>query len=85
MVSGNITEEELENAKKLITTTLNMSLDNPGKIVDNYIFKNLYGLDDLEKRIENYNNISKEDIIKFAKKVKLNTILCIRDGENEED
>lgn len=83
MEQGNITDEEIENAKKLITTTLNMVEDVPGRIIDNYIFKNLYGLDDLEIRIKNYNNITKKEIINFAKKVKLNTILCIRDGENE--
>lgn len=81
----NLTSDEIEDAKKLITTTLNMSLDNPGKIIDNYIYKNLYGLEDLEVRIENYNKISKEDIISFAKKVKINTILCLRDGEDEEN
>ena len=85
MENGNITHEELDNAKKLVITNLNMSLDNPGRIIDNYIFKNLYGLDDIEVRMENYNSVSREDIIKFAKKVKLNTILCVRDGEYEEN
>ena len=81
----NLTDEEIEDTKKLIISTLNMSLDNPGKIIDNYIYKNLYGLEPIEVRMEKYNNISKEDIIKFAKKVKINTILCLRDGENEEN
>ena len=83
MVKGNITEEEIDNAKKLITTTLNMSLDVPGRIVDNYVFENLFGLEKLETRINKYNSVSKKDIIEFAKKIKLNTILCVRDGENE--
>lgn len=82
METGNITEDEIENAKKLITTTLNMTEDVPGRIVDNYLYKNLYGLDDLEVRIKNYNSITKKEIVDFAKKVKLNTILCVRDGEN---
>ena len=80
-----LTDDEIEDAKKLITTTLNMSLDNPGKIIDNYIYKNLYGLEPIETRIEKYNNIIKEDIINFAKKVKINTILCLRDGEAEDN
>ena len=83
MEQGNITEEEIENAKKLITTTLNMAEDVPGRIIDNYIFKNLYGLDDLEVRIKKYNSITKKEIVDFAKKIKINTILCVRDGENE--
>lgn len=85
MIEGNITEEEIENAKKLITTTLTMSEDVPGRIVDNYLYKNLYGLDELEIRIKNYNSITKKEIVNFAKKVKLNTILCVRDGENEKN
>lgn len=85
MENGNITDDELDNAKKLVTTNLNMSLDNPGKIIDNYIFKNLYGLDSIEKRIENYNKVTKKDILNFSKKVKMNTILCVRDGENEKN
>lgn len=82
---GDIGDEELENAKKSIISTLNMSFDNPGRIIDNYVFKNLYGLDDLEVRINNYNKITKEEIIEFSKKISLNTILCLRDGENEKD
>ena len=83
MEQGNITDEEINSAKKLITTTLNMAEDVPGRIIDNYIFKNLYGLDDLEIRVKKYNNITKKEIVNFSKKVKLNTILCVRDGENE--
>ena len=64
---------------------LNMSLDNPGRIIDNYVFKNLYNLEDLEVRINNYNKVTKQDIIDFSKKVIINTILCVRDGENEKE
>ena len=85
MEKGNITDEELENAKQLITTTLNMSQDVPGKIIDNYLFKNLYGLDEIEVRKQKYNKVTKEEIIRFAKKVKLNTILCTKDNDNEKD
>lgn len=79
---NNIDETELENAKKLISTTLNMALDNPGKIIDNYLFKNLYNLEDIEIRINKYNNVTLEEIKEFSKKVKLNTILCLKEAEN---
>ena len=80
---GNITTKEINNAKQLIITTINISLDVPGRIIDNYLFKNLYGLEDLDTRIQKYNKVTKQDIMNFAKKIKLNTILCVRDGENE--
>ena len=83
MVKGDISEEEIENAKKLITTSLNMSLDVPARIIDNYVFENLFGLEKIDVRINKYNKVNKKDIVEFAKKIKLNTILCVRDGENE--
>lgn len=83
MKKGNITTKEIDNAKQLIITTINISLDVPGRIIDNYLFKNLYGLEDLDTRVQKYNKVTKQDIMNFAKKIKLNTILCVRDGENE--
>ena len=78
----NINEEELNNVKKLAETTLKMSLDNPSRIIDNYIFKNLYGLEPIETRINKYNKVSIEDIINFHKKIKINTILCMKEDNN---
>ncbi len=85
MKNGNVTLEEIENAKKAIITSLNMSFDNPGRIIDNYLFKNLFDLDDLDIRIKEYNKVSKSDIVNFAKKVSINTILCLKDDENGKD
>lgn len=85
MKKGNVTLEEIENAKKAIITSLNMSFDNPGRIIDNYLFKNLFDLDDLDIRIKEYNKVSKSDIVNFAKKVSINTILCLKDDENGKD
>ncbi len=85
MKNGNVTLEEIENAKKAIMTSLNMSFDNPGRIIDNYLFKNLFDLDDLDIRIKEYNKVSKNDIVNFAKKVSINTILCLKDDENGKD
>ena len=81
-MTDNISDDELNNAKELLITNLNMSLDIPGRIIDNYLFKNLYDLEDLEVRIEKYKKITKEEIMNFAKKIKINTILRLRDGEN---
>ena len=82
---NDITDEEIDNIKESITNNLNMSLDSPERIVDNYLFKNEFGYLDICDRIKMYKSVTKEDIIKYAKKVKINTILCVRDGENEKD
>ena len=80
-----VTDDEINKAKELLVTMLNMTMDSPGRIIDNLVFKNLFGLEDLNIRIEKYKNVTKKDIIDFAKKVSINSILYLRDGENEKN
>ena len=84
-MTNNIRINELEDAKKLLITTLNTALDNPGRIIDNYLFKNILGLPNIEERIKKYNSISIDDIKEFSKKIKINTILCLKDGADGKD
>lgn len=70
MCKGLFSEEELDNAKNIMVNSLNMVLDSPNRIVDNYVFKNLVGLPDLEDRIDEIRNVTKADIIDVSKKIK---------------
>ena len=67
----NITNTELENAKKLIKTSLESINDDANKIIDNYIFKNIVDLKDYKTRINNFNKVSIKDIKSVDKKIKL--------------
>lgn len=71
MNKGDFTDQELENAKNIMITSLNIVLDSPNRIVDNYLFKNLVGLPELEDRIDKIRELSRDDIIAVAKKLKL--------------
>ena len=73
----NLSEEELENAKRNIITSLNMIDDNPATLVNNYLFKNIANLKDVEERIKSVKKVSVQDIKLFAKKVKINTIYLL--------
>ncbi|HBA37793.1 MAG TPA: hypothetical protein DCY94_03635 [Firmicutes bacterium] len=70
MAKGLFSEEELENAKNIMITSLNMVLDSPNRLIDNLVFKNLVGLPDLEDRIDAIKNVGKKDIVEVAKKIK---------------
>ncbi len=76
-ISNKITPEELENAKKGIITSLNMIYDNPSTIINNYLFLNIANLQTVEERIKNVKKVTVDDIKKFAKKVKINTIYLL--------
>lgn len=84
MVTGNFTEDDINNTKETIYSSLDSSYENPGRIVDNYMFQNITDLDPLDERYEKYKSVTKKDIINFAKKVSINTIYMLSDGDNNE-
>lgn len=71
IIKGEITEQELENVKNLLITSLYLILDSPNRLIDSYLFKNIADLPDIEERIDEFKKITTEDIISFAKKLKL--------------
>ena len=82
MEDGIFSDEELNNAKLTAITSIRMSEDNQDGIITNYLFNDLDNFPLSEERIKRFNNVSKEDIIRVAKKVKLNTIYLLT-GEDK--
>ena len=82
MIKGDFSKEELDNAKKMIVSTIRMNEDSLGGIVNNYLFNNIDNLDLFEKRIKGFESVTKEEIINVAKKIKLNTIYMLA-GEDK--
>ncbi len=83
MEEGNFTEDELENAKKTVISSIKMSEDSLGGIINNYLFNDLDNLPLYEERIKEFKSITKEEVIELARKVKLN-IVYLLGGENDE-
>lgn len=84
MTVGNFTEDDINNTKETLYSSLDSSYETPGRIVDNYLFQNITDLDPLEERYEKYKSVTKKDIINFAKKVSINTIYMLSDGDQSE-
>ncbi|MGN1371203.1 MAG: EF-P 5-aminopentanol modification-associated protein YfmF [Candidatus Coprovivens sp.] len=81
MKNGEFTDEELDNAIKTVISSIKMSEDTQGGIVNNYLFNDLDGLPLYEERIREFKTITKDDIMNVAKKVKLNTIYLLKGEE----
>ena len=79
MTRGNITEEELNNTKKILINGLNLIYDNPSRLIDNYVFTNIANLPSIEERIDEYKKVTIDDLIKVSKKIKL--VLNYKVGE----
>ena len=78
MCKGVIEEEELENVKNLLITSLNLILDSPNRLIDMYLFKNIADLKDIEDRIDELKKVTIKDLVLLAKKINLIMTFRIR-------
>ena len=74
-----ITDKELEDAKKMMVMSLNLTLDDEHRLIDNYVFKNIGLLEDIEKRIDLFKSVTTKDIEMLSKKIKLIFITSLGD------
>ncbi len=82
MLNGEYTEDNLNDAKKNLIFSLKMGSDNNVSILNNYLFHYFDDLPLLEERIELINKVTKDDLIKCAKSISLNTIYVQDAKEN---
>ena len=74
---GKIREEDIQASKNTIISAIRASSDEPMGIINTYLSKVLVGTEDEDVRIEKFNNLTKDDIIKVSKKVNIHTVLTL--------
>ena len=73
------TEEDISNIKKVIISNIESIDDEQDTEIIYFLGQELSGKNvSLEEYIEEINNVTKEQIQEFAKKVKINTIYFLR-------
>jgi len=82
MMKGYFSDEELENAKRSVISSIKMSEDTNGGIINNYLFNDLDNLPLYDERVKEFKTITKEEIMEVAHKIKTNTIYLLR-GEDK--
>ncbi len=70
MAEGKFSDEELKAAKESFIFSLNLAMDNPSGILNNYIFKIYDDLPVIEERIKLIKSITKEEIVKISRKIR---------------
>ena len=76
-------DEMLEDTKKMLKMSLKNGLDNNVTVLNNYEFNVFDNLPLLEERINLIDKVTKEDVIKCAKSIKLNTVYVQMGDGNE--
>lgn len=83
--NGNITDEDIKEAKKIYVSGCREIEDSPNSIINNYLSHEYANLDLVSDRIEKIEKVTKEDIISLANKVVIDTIFLLEGtDENEE-
>ncbi len=85
MAKGEITDEEIENAKVEYISILDESYDDMENIIESNVVKDLMNLDDFVVRRQKAQEVTKEDIIEVAKKMTIDTIYLLKGAQDEKD
>lgn len=78
--NNGITDEELERAKAIYIADLNDVMESPSSIIDIYFTELYFGNDSYEKQLEMSQKITKEDIVRVANLLKIDTIYLLKEG-----
>lgn len=84
MNKGNITEEELKSAKEDLISVVKNIEDKPSLLINNYMWKSLYDLDDIEKRKKEILNVKVDDLKNISKKIFMDTVYLLHGGDTDE-
>lgn len=82
MSLGKFDDEEIAKFKKQLTMYADVILDNQSSLTNNYVFNSIVGTPKVEDLKTEINKITKEELIKLAKKLKLNFIYELKSEES---
>lgn len=84
MELGNFDEEMIERAKIKYNSVLDEMYDYPNQIISAYYASEILGVDFPDVRKKKIMTVTKEDIIKISKKIKMDTIYLLGGKETDE-
>lgn len=77
MRKGKFSEKDILVAKEFFNTALDSLYESQYSLIDCYYMMEIFGIDEIEIRRKMMNKVTKEEIIKVAKKIKTDTIYCL--------
>lgn len=85
LAKGDFTQEDLEAAKEFYLTALDDIVESPYQIIDAYYMMDLLGVDDIKTKQEKMKQVTKEEVIAVANKIKINTVFVLEGVTDEEN
>ena len=85
MRKGKFSDADISVAKEYFYTALEELQESPDRIINDYLMMELLGTDEINVKRLMIDKVTKEEIIKVAKKVRLDTIFLLEGVRNERD
>ena len=85
MCFGKFKQSDIDMAKEYLNTAFEEIEDSQGKIIDSYLMMELLGTDDIETKKEKIKKVTKNEIVKVAKKVTIDTIFYLEGVKDDRD
>ena len=85
MRKGKFSEADISIAREYYLTALEEVLESTDRIIDNYLMKELIDTDTIEMKRVMINKVEKDEIVKVAKKIKLDTVFLLEGVKDERD
>ena len=86
IMAGKITDDMIKKAKEYYTSAIDDIIESTFQIVESYYMIELLGVDDIETKRKKMLKVTKDEIVKVANKIKINTVYILEgsdtDGEN---
>lgn len=83
MIKGDFTDEDINVAKETYLTALDEVLENPNYIINDYFMKLILDTDDIDTKRKKIMDVTKEELIAVAKKIKIDTVYLLEGIDNE--
>lgn len=85
MKEGKFTNQEIKNAKQVILSIIKEVDEYQGSILDHYMNYLYFENDKLSKQKEEINKVTKEDVIRVANKINIDTVYLLKEQANEKN
>ena len=85
MKKGHFTESDIDIAKQYFETAYDEVEESPNSMLDVYMMMDFIGTDDLDTSREKILKVTKKEIIRVAKKIKMDTVFMLEGDKNEKE
>ena len=82
---GQFTEKDIMMAKEMYNTFINTIEESPVNLINEYLTEKIIGFEAYDERDKIMSKVTKREIVKAFRKIKMDTIFLLEGDKNEED